>query len=314
MRTDSIRRNGLTAPACALGLLAMAGGAGAQQGLGNPLLPEGAVKQVSPHVYVIMGFPNIGIVVGDKATLVVDTGLGARNGALVAREAAKLSTKGQKLYLTTTHFHPEHAAGQGGFPAGTTVVRNRAQQAELEADGPRMIALFAARPGPMKDLLAGAGIGKADILFDTDYTLDLGGVQAKLFYFGAAHTLGDEIIFIPQDSQLIPGDVVQNKISPNVICDRCSPRQWIAVLDRIAPLKAKHVLPDHGDLGEGALVAQERGFLQDLQTRTMALKAQGVPADEAGKRIGADFAVKYVGWSGLGNVPQSVQRAYADKP
>jgi len=309
-----MRMTKLTAMACALGLLALAATARAQQGFGDPLLPEGAVKQVSPHVYVIMGFPNIAIVVGDKATLVVDTGLGARNGALVAREAAKLSTKGQKLYLTTTHFHPEHAAGQGGFPAGTVVVRNRAQQAELEADGPRMIALFAARPGPMKDLLQGAGVGKADILFDTDYTLDLGGVQARLLYFGAAHTLGDEIIFIPQDSQLIPGDVVQNKISPNVICDRCSPRQWIAVLDRIAPLKPLHVLPDHGDLGGGELVAQERGFLQDLQTRAMALKAQGVAADEAGKRIGADFAVKYAGWSGLGNVPQSVQRAYADKP
>jgi glyoxylase-like metal-dependent hydrolase (beta-lactamase superfamily II) len=308
-----MRKSTMTAMACAVGLLAMAGGAGAQQGFGDPLLPEGAVKQLSPHVYVIMGFPNIGIVVGDKATLVVDTGLGARNGALVARAAAKLSTKGQKLYLTTTHFHPEHASGQDGFPAGTVVVRNRAQQAELEADGPRMIALFAARPA-MKDLLQGAGVGKADILFDTDYTLDLGGVQAKLYYFGAAHTLGDEIIFIPQDSELIPGDVVQNKISPNVICDRCSPRQWIAVLDKIAPLKARLVLPDHGDLGDGALVAQERGFLRDLQTRAMALKAQGVPADEAGKRIGADFAVKYAGWSGLGNVPQSVQRAYADKP
>ncbi len=51
---------------------------------------------------------NIAIVVGDRA-IVVDTGLGARNGATIAREARKLS-KGTRLYLTTTHFHPEHAA------------------------------------------------------------------------------------------------------------------------------------------------------------------------------------------------------------
>ena len=40
----------------------------------NPLLGEDTVK-VSDHVWAIMGFPNIGIVVGSSATLVVDTGL-----------------------------------------------------------------------------------------------------------------------------------------------------------------------------------------------------------------------------------------------
>src|SRR5438552_2521920 len=76
--------------------------AAAQQ---QAVLGEDTVK-VSDHVWAIMGFPNIGIVVGTQATLVVDTGLGPRNGATVARVAARLST-GQKLYLTTTHFHPE---------------------------------------------------------------------------------------------------------------------------------------------------------------------------------------------------------------
>src|SRR5580658_3537499 len=70
----------------------------------RPLLPENAVRQISPHGYVIMGFPNVGIVVGRTATLVIDTGLGARNGALVAREALKLSPPGARLILTTTHF------------------------------------------------------------------------------------------------------------------------------------------------------------------------------------------------------------------
>jgi hypothetical protein len=33
-----------------------------------------------------MGFPDIAIIVGDRATLVVDTGLAPRNGATAARE------------------------------------------------------------------------------------------------------------------------------------------------------------------------------------------------------------------------------------
>ena len=52
----------------------------AAQNMNEPLLKETATK-VSDHVYVMMGFPNVAIVVGNKGTLVVDTGLGPRNGA-----------------------------------------------------------------------------------------------------------------------------------------------------------------------------------------------------------------------------------------
>jgi glyoxylase-like metal-dependent hydrolase (beta-lactamase superfamily II) len=278
----------------------------------EPMLPENATRQISPHVYVVMGFPNVGIIVGSKATLVVDTGLGARNGALVAREAAKLSPKGNRLYLTTTHFHPEHASGQGGFPAGTVVIRPKVQQAELEKDGPRMLALFSSRPGPMKQLLEGAGIGKADVLFDREQSLDLGGVHVRLYWYGHAHTEGDEVIYVAEDSLIFPGDIVQDRISPNIICDACSPRQWIAVIDQLAPLMPKIVAPDHGALGDGSLIGKERAFLVDLQDRAMALKHEGKSAEEAGKIIQAEFQARHADWGGLNNIPQSVQRAYAD--
>lgn len=303
----------LAATAGLVGLIVGVGAVAAPQKIiTDPLLPENAVEQVSPHVYVIEGFPNIGIIVGDKATLVVDTGLGRRNGALVARAARKLSTKGQKLYLTTTHFHPEHASGQVGFPADTTVIRNQTQQTELDADGARTIALFAGRSAQMGQVLQGASVGPADILYQRALDLDLGGVHAQLRYFGAAHTRGDEIVFVPEDSVLVPGDVVQNEVSPNISCDSCSPRQWIAVLDQVAPLKPRLILPDHGGMGGDELIAQERAFLVDLQTRAMALRAQGQSAAQAGRTIAAEFAVKYKGWQSLANVPRSVQSAYAD--
>ncbi len=296
----------------AIAALALAGAASAQQGFGDPRLDEKNLRQISPHVWAIMGFPNVGFVVGSKAVLVVDTGLGNENGALVAKVAQKLGGHGQKLILTTTHYHPEHAAGQGGFPPGTQVVRNKVQQDELEKDGKRMIDLFASRPGPMHDLLQGATVGKADVVFDKETSLDLGGVHARLYWFGAAHTLGDEIIDVPEDKVILPGDVVENHISPNIICDACSPRKWIAVLNQIEKLRPESFVPDHGEIGNRTLLIQERDFLADLQQRAMAMKSQGIAADEAGKQIQKEFQSGYGDWTGLGNVPQSVQRAYAD--
>ena len=106
----------------------------------NPLLGENVTK-ISDHVWAIMGFPNVAIIIGSRATLVVDTGLGPRNGATIARVAAKLAPD-QKLFLTTTHFHPEHAAGDAGFPPNTILIRNRVQQQEMEQHGTEMVDLF----------------------------------------------------------------------------------------------------------------------------------------------------------------------------
>ena len=162
------------------------------------MIPENSVIKISDHVYAIMAFPNIGFVVGDRSVLVVDTGLGPRNGAIVAKEAAKLAPN-RTLYLTTTHFHPEHASGDSGFPARTILVRDAVQQKELEDDHNAMIGQFSGMSVQNKELLQDVKFRKPDIIFDKEITLDLGGVTARLLWMGTAHTLGDELIFVDPD-------------------------------------------------------------------------------------------------------------------
>src|ERR1700681_1519404 len=106
--------------------------------------PENAVTRVSDHCLPIIGFPNIAYVVGTRAMLVVDTGMGPRNGAIVAREAQKLA-KRPTLYLTTTHFHLEQSSGESAFPAYTILIRPSAQQDEIIRRGAEYIDLFSSR-------------------------------------------------------------------------------------------------------------------------------------------------------------------------
>src|SRR6266404_2928635 len=101
----------LLSPLLAFAAIATSGIALAQ--MTQPMVSENTTK-ISEHVWAIMGFPNIAIVVGNRATLVVDTGMGPKNGATAASVAAKLAPNNQKLFLTTTHFHPEHASGEPG--------------------------------------------------------------------------------------------------------------------------------------------------------------------------------------------------------
>ena len=152
--------------------------------------------------------------VGEKATLVVDTGMGPRNGAVIAQVAKRVS-KGPKLYLTTTHFHPEHASGESGFPPGSTLIRAAAQQEEMVKSGAQLIELFASRNAQNAELLKGVTMRAPDETFASEKKLDLGGgVIVRLLWFGPAHSQGDQMIFVDPDKTIVTGDVVQNKTVP----------------------------------------------------------------------------------------------------
>lgn len=271
-------------------LLLVAASANAQRM--QPMIGENTTR-ISDHVWAIMGFPNIAIVVGAHSTLVVDTGLGPKNGSTVARVVEKLAPNNKKLFLTTTHFHPEHAGGEPGFPPATILIRDAVQQQEMEKHGQEMMNMFSGFSAQNKELLAGVVLRPPDVTFNEEVSVDLGGVTARLLWFGGAHTKGDELTFVEPDRTLISGDVVQNKTMPNIFGDGGTPASWLAVLDKVAALNAAHVLPDHSAPGDGSLVAEERALISEIRTRALALKNQGVSADDAGKEISAELKTKH---------------------
>ena len=274
-------------------------------------VPENSATKVSEHVYAIVGWPNVGIVVGNRATLVIDTGMGARNGAVVAREAEKLA-KTPNLYLTTTHFHPEHAMGLQSFPPRTILIRPTVQQEEMEKHGSEFIEFFSNRSPVFKDLLKDVKLRPPDILFDRELKLDLGGVTARLMWFGPGHTAGDELIFVEPDSVLLPGDIVENKLVPTMPNADASLKGWLATLDKIEPLKPRFIVPDHGQLGDGSLIPKERAFLLALQSRALELKRQGVPVEDAGKQMITEFKAKYPDYEPINGIANAVRRVYAE--
>jgi glyoxylase-like metal-dependent hydrolase (beta-lactamase superfamily II) len=284
---------------------------GMAMGQNQPLLPENSVTHVSEHVYAIQGWPNVGIIVGDRGTLVVDTGLGPRNGATVVREAQKLA-KSPKLYFTTTHFHPEHASGDSAFPPGAILIRPAVQQEEMEARGSEFLELFRGRSAQFKELLQDVKLRKPDLIFDREVKLDLGGVTARLMWLGAAHTRGDELTFVEQDSVLFPGDIVESRLVPSMPNADSSARGWLTILDKLEPMKPRLIVPDHGALGDGSLIAKERAFLSNLQTRALELKRQGTSPEEAGKLLTTELKAKYPDWENMGPVPNVVRRVYAE--
>ena len=246
--------------------------------LKQPLLSDDNLKRVSDHVSVLEGFPNVVFVIGSRATLVVDTGLGERNGATVMRAEQKLA-KGPILYLTTTHYHSEHTTGEQAFPASTIIIRNSAQQEEMNKSVGAHMDAFRKMSAQNLDLLQNVKFRPPDVLFDREAKIDLGGVTARLFYVGPAHTKGDELIFVEEDSVLIPGDIVQKDIFPIMPNADASVKGWLANSGQ-----CRGPAPEvHRPRSRRA----DRGRLSDRNAACLLLSATGARAgaQEAG-RIG----------------------------
>ena len=254
------------------------------------------VVQVSDNVFVIYGFPNIVFVVGEDSTLVVDTALGPVQGAKVVAAAEDLAP-GNRLYLTTTHFHPEHAAGDGAFPEETILIRPDRQQAELERDGPEIIELFKGF-GTFGEHLEGVTeMRTPDVTFSDHLNLDLGGVEVSLYWLGVAHTEGDELIWVKQDKLLIAGDIVQNKVVPTVAAPGGSLTNWLNILTQLEQLQPVLIVPTHSRVGDGSILTESRDFIQDLRARTLALYVAGTTQAEAAEQILQVLESDYPQWA-----------------
>lgn len=270
--------------ACALALGLAAVALDAQRGPApQPLVREGVTEKVSDHVYVIpdggVGMvPNVGIVVGSRATFVIDTGLGARNAQTVLREVGKVS-KNTELYLATTHYHPEHDLGAHAFPANTVLIRSRDQQRDVDELGVETADRFRGFSAFNAELLQGAEHRKANLHFDAEHTVDLGGVRVRLIAMGANHTRGDTAFFVEPDRILFSGDVVMSAL-PGFGTPDARIATWLRSQDRFDALKPLRIVPSHGPMGDASLMANYRRFLTTVQTRAAALKAQGRTIDQ----------------------------------
>jgi glyoxylase-like metal-dependent hydrolase (beta-lactamase superfamily II) len=279
------------------------------------IVQEHTVKRISEHVWEIPdrnrpGVPNVAIVVGAHATLVVDTGMGRQSGEIVVREAQRLS-KNTDLYLATTDFRPEHITGAQAFPPNAVWLVPAAQKADIEASTNGYISSFMSRSADLTNALKDVKLREPNIVFDRDAKIDLGGgVAVRLFWFGPARTNGDIVVFVEPDSVLHAGNILGSKSYPGMPDNTPSVTNWLDILDKLEAMHPKIVMPNHGDVRDAALIASQREVLRDLQRRTRELKAQGNTAEQAGQTLTAEFDVKYPDWKGVGGIPAIVRRFY----
>lgn len=303
----------------ALSALMLATPSRAQAPADPMILPEN-LKQIAPTVWIIPDnsvpmVPNVGFVVGQNSILVVDTGMGEKNGAIVAGVARKLAP-GKRIYIVTTHFHPEHDFGAGGFPRGagvadgSTLLRAKSQEQDIAEFGCSVCKVFSDRSPVAADLLKGGTFRPADISFDNERTLDLGGVRAYIFAAGANHTRGDTAVWIEAEGILFSGDIVM-KPQPSFGSPYSTVGHWLATLDSFAQLKPRIIVPSHGPTGGGELIAGYKAYLTEIKDRAGAEKKAGKTEDQALATVTAAMVDRF---ADKGRMAGAIRAAYKEAP
>ena len=268
-----------------------------------PVVADVAPAEVAPGVHVIPDgrvplVPNIGIVVGDRAALVVDTGMGPRNGRRVLERARELTDR--PLLLTLTHFHPEHGFGAQVFEREATIVYNREQAEELAAKGRGYVEMFRGFGDAVAAQLEDVELVAPHVVYDGSATIDLGGMTVDLSHVGLAHTRGDQLVLVRERSVLFTGDLVETRLFP--IFPWFPPQdadvsgsRWIAVLERIEQLRADVLVPGHGEVGSAELATAAREYMLDVQARVRAAGPQR-SAEDLKAELEPDLRERYADW------------------
>lgn len=262
--------------------------------------------------------PNIGVIGGRDAVLVVETGLGPRNAEKVLAFASEYA-KGRRIYLTTTHFHPEHAFGVQEFAGEATFLVNRAQAEDLKVKGPGCLDMFRGLGEPVARQLEGVVLPEPDLVYDDAYDLELGGRVVQLRATGRAHSKGDQVVRVPDAGVLFTGDLVeagQFAIFPwfPPYDTDVSGTRWIAVMERLAGEGARVVVPGHGAVGGPELLADVGDYLRLLRDETWVRRDSAMSEETIVEEVRAVMIERHPDWAERDWIDKGVGCLCAEHP
>jgi glyoxylase-like metal-dependent hydrolase (beta-lactamase superfamily II) len=268
-----------------------------------PIVASNAIQEVADGVWVIpdsnhtLLVPNIGIIVGSRATLVIDTGFGPDNARAVLEQAHRIGG-GRPVFLTHTHFHPEHGFGANVVAEEVIIVYNEAQWSELQEKGFTVLRMFTDRMPTLAPMLEGVELVRPDIRYAGSLTLDLGGRDIEFQEVGGAHSRGDQAILIRgSKSVLFTGDLVEERYFPILADNESHVVPWIDRLKRLEHLNPELVVPGHGLIGGSELIVNYRKYFEFAKRRVEELRAAGEqPEPVIVERVSAELLELHPDW------------------
>ncbi|MET9722596.1 MBL fold metallo-hydrolase [Streptomyces zaomyceticus] len=211
---------------------------------------------------------TVGLVLGERAVLLYDTGSSLAEGAELRTQIAGLTGGRRVTHIALSHPHFDHVLGTAVF-AGAEVFGAVGSDELLGREREREALR---RDAVEQGLDAKAAAEAADVLVaprhvvSGEWTLDLGDRQVLLANVGPGHTGHDLVLLVPGEREVVfCGDLVEESGEPQAGPDAI-PSRWPDALDRLLRLGGEDAVyvPGHGAVVDATFVRLQR---EELATR-----------------------------------------------
>ena len=293
--------------------------------------------RVQRNVYAIFGAGgNVTVQIGDEGVLVVDSGLAASAGALLA-EIRKLSTRPIRFSINT-HVHPDHVGGNVAFSsapvdprpdfsgAAAPAAADPLQPLNIIAHERVLRRMTAALPPLAPGQLGGAERLRGmpiDEYFVPSKDMHFNGEAVVLYHEPNAHTDGDSIVLFRGSDVVSAGDVFTPGSYPFIdIANGGSVQGEIAALEPPAAAHGPRAHPGRRHLRRArataacrdeADVVEFRDMIVIVRDRVQDMIKKGMTLDQIkAARPTRDYDPQYVTPQSFVKADQFVEAIYKE--
>lgn len=223
-----------------------------------------STQKIGPDLYTYISendaSANSTFLISEKGILVVDTGLNEQEGRKLLDEIRKVSAAPVR-WIVNTHYHPDHRGGNGVVGPDAVVISTVFT---------RMQAGNAAAGYALNETVGAKG-----------FTLYVGSHEVQIYHPGPAHTMGDLVVYFPEQQAIATGDLFLTNSCPAM--DQGDVENWIQALNQMLFLPVDHVVPGHFALASKKELARFRDYLAQLRKQVGRMYRNGASLEEVKK-------------------------------
>jgi cyclase len=226
-----------------------------------------SVQKIAPDLYAYVSendaSANSTFLVSEKGILVVDTGLNVQEGRKLLEEIRKISPLPVR-WIVNTHYHQDHRGGNSIVGPDAVIISTRYTRSRiLQTPKPP-----AAKNGqhPTADYELNENIAG-------EMSLYLGNHEIRIFHPGPAHTLGDLVVYFPDQHAIATGDLFLTNSCPAM--DDGDLENWARALDQILALPVEHIVPGHFEVATKKELRHFRDYLAELRNQVDGMRSKG---------------------------------------
>lgn len=250
------------------------------------------LKKLTSHIYYMAhkndtDRPILGLVCGEKYSLIVDSGNSPNHAKEFLAEVSKLNVPPVK-YLVLTHYHWDHIFGIKEMNLITiahekakheidrmrnlnwddTSLEEHVRENIISENCSKCIKVELAEIEDFK-------VGEVDITYTDSLKVDLGGLTCMLNSVGGTHTDDSTIVYIPEEKVMFLGDCIYGRRFNGLYgYDR---KELLKMIDRIEKHYAEYYVISHEPVYDRKEI---RDFWELLRT-TAHIAGEGTSTEDA---------------------------------